>query len=316
MGITERIDNTTRISDAYRKEVCPPPTSVKVELTASCNLKCTFCATPMSLREKGHMDFNLFKSLAQEIRDLGIEELGLFYLGESLLYPHIVEAVEFAKREVGFPYVFLTTNGVLANRGLVARLFYAGLDSLKFSLNWGSGEQMREITKVDAFDRVVKNIQAARTERDTVWDQTGHKCGLYASSIKYDGEQGRRMEAVLDRLRPYLDEHYYLPLFDQHTLVEGNLSERGLQAIGGNVGRVDGEVNPVPCWALFKAGHVTFDGVLTGCCFSHTPEFDFGDLKETPFMQAWNSSEARAFRRAHLSGDVRGTPCEGCVKYA
>jgi len=37
MGITERIDNITRIAPRYQGEVIPAPKSVKIEITANCD---------------------------------------------------------------------------------------------------------------------------------------------------------------------------------------------------------------------------------------------------------------------------------------
>ena len=313
--ITDRIDRITHIPQSHLAEILPAPHSVKIELTAECQLRCFFCATSHGLRAKGHMDFDLFMRLVESFRIAGVEELGLFYLGESMLYPQLVEAVRYAKGVCKFPYVFLTTNGLLATPEKVTQLFYAGLDSLKFSFNSADGQQMKETTQVDAFDRVVNNIRAAWYRRDMVYDQTGHRCGLYASSILYEGAQREKMALAIEKIKPFVDECYYLPLFSQHTLTSAPAEERGLSPIGGNTGRVDGEVSPVPCWGLFNEGHVTWDGVLTGCCFAHSTDFDFGDLKKMPFMDAWNSKAAQAFRKAHLLGDVRGTACEGCISY-
>lgn len=314
-SITKRIDAITNIPPEFLSEEIPAPKSVKVELTASCNLKCFFCATAHGLREKGHMDLALFKRIAKDIRGSGVEELGLFYLGESMLYPHLKEAVEYAKHELQFPYVFLTTNGVNSSAHKLRALFYAGLDSLKFSFNWADGKQMKEVTQVDAFDRVVANIKQAKIERDEVWNQTGHRCGLYASSILYEGAQRDLMAKAVEDIRPYLDEHYFLPLYSQHTLASKDIGEAGYVPVAGNIGRLGGLVPPLPCWAVSREGHVTYDGLLTACCFSHTDDFTMGDLKEQGFMEAWNSESFRELRLAHLTKDVTGTPCESCVAW-
>lgn len=313
--ITARIDNTTRIPQSHRECVIPPPRSVKVELTARCDYKCFFCATSHGLREKGNMDFDLFKRIVREMRDAGVEELGLFYLGESMLYPKLIDAVEYAKRQCGFPYVFLTTNGRLSTRQKVQALMYAGLDSLKFSFNWANGGQMKEITQVDAFDRVVNNIRDARRARDTVFNDTGHWCGIYASSILYEGAQRDAMDEAVKLIQGSVDEHYYLPLYSQHSLTTEQSGEKGYVPTAGNMGRIGGLVPPLPCWAVFTEGHVTFDGKLTACCFSHTEEFTMGDLTTTPFMDAWNSQAFQGLRQAHLDKDVTGTPCESCIAW-
>lgn len=310
--ITERIDNITRIPPDFRCEAPPCPPSVKIELTARCDLSCFFCATSQKLRDKRDMDWDLLVRLMREMRDAGVRELGMFYLGESLLYPRLAEAVAIAKQEIGYPYVFLTTNGRLATPDRLRALIEAGLDSLKFSFNWADAAQAREITRVDCFDTVVANIQAARDVRDEVAARTGHRCGLYASSIQYDGEQRDRMAAAVEKIAPAVDQHYWLPLYGQAGLTTG---ERGTVPVAGNVGRAGAMRDPLPCWALFTEGHVTWDGHLSACCFDHDGRFNMGDLTVTPFMEAWNSPHFRALRAANLARDVRGTVCDDCIAY-
>ena len=166
----------------------------------------------------------------------------------------------------------------------------AGLDSLKFSFNWGSAEQCKEVTQVDAFDTVVANMKTASQMREEVEAESGHRCGLYASSILYDGEQQERMEAAVAEVKPYLDEHYWLPLYNQAGLTGG---ARGTKPVAGNIGRVGALRDPLPCWAVFTEGHITYDGKLAACCFDHDGRFDMGDLTEMSFMDAWGSPTSR-----------------------
>jgi len=70
-----------------------------------------------------------------------------FYLGESLLLDWLPDAVKAAKDE-GFPYVFITTNGSLAKPDKVRACMEAGLDSMKFSLNYADEEQFTQIARV------------------------------------------------------------------------------------------------------------------------------------------------------------------------
>src|SRR3990167_2745167 len=57
------------------------------------------------------------------------------------------EAISYAKT-VGFPYVFLTTNGSLADASTVKACMEAGLDSLKFSMNNADPEQFEKVAGV------------------------------------------------------------------------------------------------------------------------------------------------------------------------
>lgn len=315
MAITDRIDAITKISPEYQSEVLPAPRSVKIELTARCNFTCSFCARSLRLREQQDMDRGLFERLLPELRAAGVEEIGLFYLGESFLLPWLPEAIRFAKHEAEFPYVFLTTNGSLASAERLDKCFRAGLDSLKFSLNYADREQFHEIAGVPPklFDSMLNNISNARLVRDAVSKDTGHRCGLYASYIEYDGEQGGRMAKLLSEVAPFLDEVYALPLYSQAEYVGDSERSKGWNVTAGNRGRSGALRDPLPCWAVFTEGHITYDGKLAACCFDHDGAFEMGDLTTTSFMEAWNSDKFRVLRSCHLAKDVRNSPCENCL---
>lgn len=316
MSITQRIDAITHIPPEYRTPSPPAPRSVKIELSARCNYRCGFCALrTRAVQPKEDMDIDFFKRICREMRAAGVEELGVFYLGESFMNPDLlVEAIRYAKQEVGFPYVFLTSNASLAFPSEVRRCFEAGLDSLKWSVNYADENQFAEIAGVSPkyFWRSVLNIQDARRLRD----EGGYPCGLYASSIRYDGEQLGRMQAFLaEHILPYVDEHYWLPLYSMGSLATQREQELGFRPIAGNQGRLDALREPLPCWSAFTEGHITAQGLLSACCFDADARWAMGDLNRESFLQAWHSEPFRRLRAAHLARDVSGTPCEECVAY-
>jgi len=314
MSITERVDAITHMQEQHRIPAPPCPKSVKIELTARCNLQCSFCATASNLRDKSDMDWEFYsQKLLPELRAAGVEEVGMFFLGESSILPWLDEAIAEAKRQ-GFPYVFLTTNGTALNYEKIESYLAAGLDSLKFSLNYADAEQFAEITRVKPalFQRLLMSIREAKEIRDG----GDYTCGLYASYIDYDADQGRRMRALVDKVAPYLDEVYALPLYSQADLTGADSSDKGWAVRAGNPGRAGNMQEPVPCWSLFTEARVTHDGRLAACCFDHDGRFDMGNLLDENFMGAWHSDKFQRLRTEHLKGDVRGTACEHCVAYA
>jgi hypothetical protein len=162
------------------------------------------------------------------------------------------------------------------------------------------------------FERALGNVQAA-------WEMRklgGYQTGLYASSIKYDGEQQVKMEALLnERVRPYVDQHYWLPLYSMGAFATEREHDLGYRPTAGNQGRIGALREPLPCWSAFTEGHVTAEGRLSACCFDATANWTMGDLNKVSFMDAWNSAAFVNLRAAHLKKDVRGTVCENCIAY-
>jgi len=314
--ITDRIDNITKIPPRYLSAAPPAPKSVKIEISPRCNYRCGFCALrTREVQPKWDMDFGLFKRVTREMRDAGVEEVGVFYLGESFMNPRLlVDCIAWLKRDLAMPYVFLTSNASMSFPEAVEECMKAGLDSLKWSVNAADEAQFEKIMGVSRrlFRRALGNIKAAWEVRA----RGGYKTGLYASSIQYDGAQQQKMERLLDeRVRPYVDKHYWLPLYSMGAFAAQREHELGYRPTAGNQGRIGALRDPLPCWSAFTEGHVTAEGKLSACCFDATAHWTMGDLNRQSFMEAWNSEPFVTLRAAHLRKDVSGTVCEQCVAY-
>ena len=312
--ITDQIDRITRISAQYMGVHIPAPRSVKIEVSPRCNYRCRFCALRTRKKQPtADIDINLFKRITTEMREAGVQEIGLFYLGESLVNPELtLECLWHCKEVLEFPYVFLTTNGSLASPDVVKGLMEGGLDSLKFSINNADAGQFHKITQVKPMlhRTALENLRKAREIRDT----EGYRTRIYASSIQYDGEQAEKMNELLDEfVRPYVDQHYFLPLYG--VMVKGDNGEvdKDFKPTPGNQGRIGALRDPLPCWAVFTEGHVRADGLLSACCFDSDGRFTMADLNEVSFLEGWNSPKFQELRAAHLKKDVCGTICEKCV---
>ena len=308
MTITKRIDGITAIPPSHRHEIIPAPRSCKIETGKGCNYACSFCVRSIRKNDTGDMDRALFSRVIRELRAAGVDELGLFYLNEPFVSKWLPEAIAEAK-EVGFPYTFITTNGSALTAARVKACFEAGLDSLKFSINFSDARQLADVAKVSEhfWRKAIENLKMARRIRD----EGGYKCRIYASSIQFDGEQGEKMARVVEEIRPFVDEFYWLPLYG----MSGATKAAGWEPQPGNPGRLDAMREPLPCWACFTEAHVTADGHLAACCFGSGLEGDLmmADLNNVSFMDGWNSQAFQDLRRAHLTKDVSGTACAECA---
>lgn len=313
MKITERIDAITLIKQESLRVDPPCPKAVKIELTSRCNYRCAFCAHRLRQKDRRDMDWGFYTRIVKEMVEAGVEELGVFYIGESFLCDWLPDAISYAKN-AGMKYVFLTTNGSLATPEKVSACMAAGLDSLKFSMNFSSLDQFDKVAQVknEYFRQSIENIKATKKARD----ENGYKCIISASSIRFDGKQQEEMQAIVDEILPFVDTHYWLPLYGQMMLESSErVKELGYIPTAGNQGRLEALRDPLPCWTAFTEGHITAEGYLSACCFDAGNAWNMGDLNQMSFMEAWNSEPFKKLRAAHLAKNVKGTACEKCAAY-
>lgn len=314
-SITNRIDAITKIPPEYLTGKPPAPRSVKIELTQRCNYRCAFCALQFRENSTTDLDWKLFQRMTTEMREAGVVEIAPFYIGESFVDPkRLVAAITWLKRDLETPYVFLTTNGSLANPDVIEQCMKAGLNSLKFSATSANEEDFKKVVRVTPrfFHKAIDNIKKAREIRD----KGGYETRLYASSIKYDGEQAAHMDAFLrEHIIPYVDEHYWLPLYTFGAMTEHVTEKMAYQPTPGNMGRIGALRDPLPCWCVFTEGHVCADGMLSACGFDATSKYTVANLNEVSFMEGWHSASFQELREAHVRKDVKGTVCEDCALY-
>ena len=299
-SIRERVAETSHVAPELQRPRPPFPKKAKVEITSRCDLRCFFCQHTYDTRPHGDIDPELLTRLLVELRDMGVEELGLFWIGEPFLNTSLPDYVRQAKA-LGFPYVFVTTNGRLATPDRIAAVFDAGLDSIKFSFNADNRESYLRVCGVDGFDRSLENLRAA-------WEFRGtrQRPRIYASTVQMPGRE-REYEQARILIEPYVDQHYPLRLYGQQSLapdgqvVPASPSERR---------RIE---DMLPCWPLFTEPHISFDGFMSACYCDHDPRLYMADVKTMSVLDAWHADKFATLRQHHLAGDVRGTVCGNCV---
>ena len=304
--IKERVFEANNIPAEYLVELPKFPKKAKVEATSRCDLKCFYCSHTYKQIKKGDIDRKFLFRILQELKDIGVEEVGLFWIGEPLLVKDLPEYVAYAKK-IGLEYVFITTNGRLATPDRIQQLFDSGLDSIKFSINAGNRTLYQKSHGVDAFDTVVSNIKSA-------WNYRGdrRKPAIYASSI-FDPDTKNDFEEINSIIDPYVDEHYPLRMYGEYSFLRENDNQGIFEPVPNDIGRTLSSM--LPCWSLFTIPHISFDGYMSACYCDHDEKYYFGNLNEISLIEAWHSKDLAALRRQHIAKAVKGTVCEDCIAY-
>lgn len=279
----------------------PLPRNMLVELSNGCNHACVFCANPLMKRGVGRMDGALLERVMAEAAANGCEEIGFYTTGEPLIHKQLDHFTATA-RDLGFGYIYISTNGALATPERMRRLLDAGMNSIKFSINAGTRETYAMIHGRDDWDTVMGNLKALSEYRA----ETGKAVSLSVSCVVTRQSEGEK-EALRDAVGDWVDEIYFVPSGNQtgnmaaaQTLFVGEASASG--------GRGDGGTCPLPFMRL----HITVEGYLTLCCTDYQNYLAVEDLNGQSLMDAWHGPHFIEARRRHLEQRLEGTLCGNC----
>ena len=144
------------------------PRHIFIETTANCNLSCEYCPRE---KRKEDMDFGLFKEIIDECSGYGPRSFSLHLFGEPLLYPHIIEAINYIKAKNKRHTILLTTNGTVLNK-FARRLLESGVDRIIWSwrkLNNEFSSETMEVLKTIGMVRIL--IEETPKEEFEKWSK-------------------------------------------------------------------------------------------------------------------------------------------------
>jgi len=148
------------LTDAHNRTI----RDLRISLTDRCNFRCFYClphGEPAWAKREKLLTFEELERVAGIFVSVGIEKIRLTG-GEPLIRRDVPVLVEkLAKLKPQLRDIALTTNGYDFPRHADA-LKAAGLDRVTLSLDTLRPERFREITGVDALDRVYASIEKAK----------------------------------------------------------------------------------------------------------------------------------------------------------
>lgn len=278
------------------------PTSMMLELTNACNHSCLFCSHRKSERKVVMMNYDFAIHILDEAYECGVRELALFMMGESFLYPHIVEVIQYAKTK-GYDYIYITTNGAKANPEILKSVIEAGVDSIKFSINAISRKEYQLIHGCDDFENVMihlKWLYQYKIEQKL-------PIHIYISSIitKYNNNES----LIKEKLGEFCDEIVTYKVANR----DGMMPEVDRYLKCDNEEYMIDTTPKNPCPMVFNRYHVTAEGYLCACCSDINNYLAYADLHIQSLHEAWNNSAITEFRERHLQGNLEGSLCYNCI---
>ena len=291
------------------KRVIPPlPGSLNIEITSACNHNCFFCPYHSNLLEKKvspkYVDGNLVKRILSEASQVGIgrNEVGFHMTGEPLLCKEFSEYVRYAK-ELGFSYVFTTTNGVPAIPARIEEILDAGLDSIRFSVNGATAESYKAAHGSDDFDTVLEHIKYLHTYR-----KKAGKNILVSLSFVITKQNKDEIPLIKEIFEPLVDEIAFIPVL----LLDRFFPE--LDAVY-SLPKENDAFEYTPCATAFNSMYISCEGYIVPCCTAiRSEDLIIADLKENvTLVEAWQGEKFKKLREQFLAGILPSAFCRDCM---
>lgn len=144
------------------REAKIPPLCVDIEVAAVCDLACPFCYRQFIATPDKVMSDDLSFRLIDEAAELGVPSMKFNWRGEPLLYPRLVELIEYAKKR-GILETIINTNATCLTDKISTGLIDAGLDLIIYSFDGGTKESYERMRpgrfKDNSFEEVYGNIR-------------------------------------------------------------------------------------------------------------------------------------------------------------
>lgn len=274
------------------------PNEVMIEATNYCNSNCFFCGSNVSKRKRGFMEPNLMFRLIEEAYKYGARKISFHGMGEPFLCKELADYVGLAKR-VGYDYIYLDTNGVLATSDKMEPVLDAGLNSLKFSIHAVTPETYKKITQKDVYNIVFSNF----VDTHDYIKKQNIKCKLisYFAENTINTHEKDSFKQIYEK---YSDEVWIHPIHNGSGVMESNERFAVTESIVA--------MNTLPCKDLQRM-IINWEGKAIACCTDWTGSLIYGDVNMHNLNDIWNNENIMEIRRQHKNYMTLSEVCKKCM---
>lgn len=286
------------------------PTNAMIELGNVCNLHCLMCPREYQYgkeMDKGFMPLDKAKAIIDEMLPY-MDSIGLTGLGETLLYPHLLEVLKYIKKRKPSVIVTISTNAHFKGYWEKMQPLLPYLDNVQFSVD-GVGEVYETIRPNTCFEEISANIEKTvysakhiQFMLNFVISKLNYKDMFNVvefankNNIHYVNFNCMSIASMPEKSRSYY-------LFFQSDEFKETCEEVRRQAAAFDDLEVTGLQYPDngqfhDCNFPWEYPYITWDGYYVPCCGKPFPKLlNFGNVfTDGGVMAVLNSKKAQAFR--------------------
>ena len=285
------------------------PPVVVIEPTNICNLKCPLCPSGNGTlkRQKGYMDFSLFKKIIDEIKDKSFMVV-LWNQGESFLHKDILKMVKYASDN----HLFTLASTSLNLMPDAEDLINSGLDSMIVSLDGTTQETYNKYRVNGDLSKVIENtkkiIEAKKKLKKSnplirwqflVMKHNEHeieKIKQLAKEMKVDN-----LELKTVQIYSREDINNFLPINPKYRRYK--IQNESFELKFGIKNR---------CRRIWTNAVINWDGEAAVCCFDKDVKYKIGNIKDSTLSELWRNEKISKIRNKILQNRSSIPICRNC----
>lgn len=275
---------------------------IYIEITNSCNLKCSFC--PEGKRTKEFISIEMFEYIIKQIKEY-TNLIALHVKGEPLLHPNLKEILRICKENEML--VNITTNATLLEKNLNLIIESGAVRQLNLSLH---SITKNENTDKYNFENYINSVLKASKEilekTDIIisyrlWNlenisensENYHILNLLGSAFNVENLKEIAKKEMFVKLaeNAFLNQdlEFVWPSFENEII-----SEHGT------------------CWGLRNQVAILANGDVVPCCLDGDGEIELGNIFNSNFENIINSGYSKEFIKAFEENRIIHNLCKRC----
>ena len=289
------------------------PISISFEPTTSCNLRCPECPSGLRAftRPTGMLQKDFFTDTIDQLSK-ELMYLVFYFQGEPYLNPQFLDMVKYASGKK--IYTATSTNAHYLNEANAKKTIESGLDRLIISIDGTTQDVYQQYRVGGNLEKVLEGARNVVKWKKELKSRT--PMIIFQFLVVKPNEH--QVEEVKELARQtgvddvwFKTAQVYDYQNDPNALIPSTAKfsryRKNVDGTHSYKGKLSNH-----CWRLWHDPVITWDGMVSPCCFDKDAQHKMGSLKEKSFKEIWKNGEYTRFRTQLLNGRKNNDICANC----
>jgi len=288
------------------------PTSISLEPTTSCNLRCPECPSGLKnfTRPTGKLENGYFYKIIDQLAPR-LSYLIFYFQGEPYLNPNFLDHVKYAvSKKI---YTATSTNAHYLTDEVAKKTIESGLDRLIISIDGATQETYEQYRIGGKLEKVIDGTKNIVKWKKALKSKTPHIIFQYLvvkpNEHQLDDVEKLAKELGVDevafktaQIYDYENGSDLIPTKEEYA--------RYKKGVDGRWHIKNKLTNH--CWKMWHSCVITWDGKIVPCCFDKDAHYQLGDSQKTEFKTIWRGKAYQDFRASLIRSRSEIEMCKNC----